>query len=211
MKRLLLSICFATAMGFAVWYGLNPLLTKDANTQNLTQTLSEATLLKGQPPLPEFSLIDTDEHPFSNQSLKGHWTLLFFGYASCPDVCPRALKTISEIYQSFSPEYASLKPRFFFISLDPVSDTPKKMREFLGRFNGEFKGLTGNELEMNKLAKGCRVFSITDPKLNPAGQKVIDHSAMLLLINPQGHLHAIFSPPHQPQHIAKDLEMLTKN
>lgn len=208
LKKLVINASLFIAIAAVIWLGIKPMVNKDAEKQQVKQTLSEATVLQPTFPIPDFSLIDTKGKSFTAQSFKGHWTLLFFGYASCPDICPRALKTISEIYQAFTEQQYTSKPRFIFVSLDPTEDTPNKLSAFLARFNSEFMGLSGQEVEMNKLANACRVHSWTDPKLNAAGQKVIDHSAMLLLINPHGQLHAVFSPPHQPLNIVKDIQRL---
>ncbi len=180
----------------------------EATTRIETLEFAQATVLRPGSLIADFSLQDTMNRPFNLQSLKGHWTLLYFGYADCPDICPRSLTLISEIYQIFSKQDFKNKPRFIFASLNPGRDEGAKLQELLNRFNPEFTGLTGSESEMSKLAESCRVHSWTDPKPNANGKKVIDHSAAVLLINPLGRLQAIFSPPLKPQDIATDIQKL---
>lgn len=210
MKKVILLLTFAVVLASTLWFGINPFLSKKIHAQS-EETFLSATVLKPTQPLGQFSLIDNNGQPFQNLSLKGHWTLLYFGYATCPDVCPRTLNTVSELYGVFADQRQDFKPRFIFASLDPKEDAPEKLAAFLKRFHPEFQGITGDEDEIQKLTKSCRVYSWTDPKPNAAGQKVIDHSAALMLINPHGQLTAIFSPPHSPQNIYKDLQILMKN
>lgn len=185
-------------------------------------SLQAATLLQTPMPLSDFTLMATHGKSFNLQSLKGHWSLLFFGYSDCPDICPRTLNKVSDIYKILSEERMAsndssisatspISPRFIFISLNSTQDNIEKLKSFLSRFDPQFMGLTGDETEINKLAKSCRIYSWTDPKLNSLGQKVIDHSATLILINPKGQIQALFSPPHEPRDIAKDIQSITKS
>lgn len=180
----------------------------EVNTRVESEGFAAATVLRPGSLIADFSLQDSMKRSFNLQSLKGHWTLLYFGYADCPDICPRSLTQIAEIYQIFSKQDFKNKPRFIFASLNPSIDEGEKLRELLSRFNPEFIGITGNESEMNKLSQSCRVHSWTAPKPNANGKKVIDHSAAILLINPIGRLQAIFSPPLKPQDIAMDIQKL---
>lgn len=168
---------------------------------------STATILSAAQPLPPFSLLDTSNQSFTEASLKDHWTLLFFGYAQCPEICPQALATISEAWRGLAQPNA----QFVFVSLDPKEDTPAALKQFLANFNSNFIGLTGEEAEIKKLAQACRIHSWKDPNLNAAGQKIIDHSATLLLVNPQGQIQALFSPPHQSSVLEKELKALMKS
>lgn len=167
---------------------------------------STATVLSTAQPVPNFSLLDTSNKPFTKASLKDHWTLLFFGYAQCPQICPQVLATLTETWRSLSQPNA----QFVFVTLDPKTDTPIALKQFLANFNPTFIGVTGEEAEIKKLAQVCRIHSWAEPNLNAAGQKIIDHSTTLILLNPQGKIHALFSPPHQAEELAKELKVLMK-
>ena len=176
-----------------------------------TPTLTAATEFNNAKPLEKFSLIDTNGSPFSQASLLNQWTLVFFGYTTCLDVCPRTLTTVSNTWKLLPPTLTQHSLRFVFISLDPKTDTPPKLRAFLERFNPHFMGLTGSHEVIQTLSKSVGIFSYEDPNLTKMGTKMIDHSGALLLINPKGQVQALFSPPHQQEAIAKDLEVLIKN
>ena len=209
MKRLVWILLMVLAL-----VGLFFLWNKNTWNQNTPKpappilATESATVLTPSKPLPNFSLQDSNGKPFTQDAFIGHWTLLFFGYADCPKICPTALAIVSGVWRAFPEQSPHPKAQFVFASLDPTSDTPTKLKAFLSRFNPTFIGLTGEASEMSKLTKSSSVYSFTDPEPNIEGQKIIDHSAILLLINPEGRLHALFTPPHQIETIKKDLEAL---
>lgn len=203
IKRVFLTVGLTLAAVFIVWYGVKPILEKNAPPIIMPE-ITTATILKPKNAVTNFSLTDTTNQPFTEKSLLGQWTLMFFGYAQCPEICPKTLITITELWKQVPKDL-----HFLFISLDPESDTVQILRDFLGRFNSEFRGLTGEAAVIQKLAKACGIYSWQDPKVNdPSKPKMIDHSATLLLINPQGQLHAVFSPPYHPEIMAKDLKQI---
>ena len=208
MKRVLFTLALALSGVFGVWYGFS---TPKELSSPASPELDSATVLNPSKPMDPFSLVDTDGKTFTQNALLGHWTLMFFGYADCPDVCPKTLATMSELWNLLPSE--DQKPdalRLLFISLDPKSDTPAKLKAFLMRFHPSFQGLTGDENTIQTLSKACSIYSWRDPKNQEGKPKIIDHSATLLLINPQGRIHALFSPPHQAQKIAEDLRTILK-
>src|SRR5215831_17894628 len=113
MKRLFI---FAFGLMMAcLASGITPLYAEPKAIQ-----LSAATVLSPPKPLEvDFSLQDTSNKPFTPASLKGHWTVLFFGYAQCPEICPQTLAIVSEAWrQKLDPN-----AQFVFVSLDPKTDT----------------------------------------------------------------------------------------
>jgi len=176
----------------------------------LIPTATMATELKHPKPFGRFSLIDTHEHPFTEASLLGKWTLVFFGYTTCFSICPKTLTTISETWKLLPATLTENSLRFVFISLDPEADTPKQLQTFLMRFDPHFVGLTGDKAVIQGLSKSSGIYSYEDPDASQtAGIKIIDHSATLLLINPKGQVQAVFSPPHDKNMLAKELTELS--
>ena len=205
MKKVFV-ILLIIAASIGAWYKFKYFYNKEKLT-SIPKTLAVATELTPAKPVINFSLLDTEGKTFTQDSLLGNWTLLFFGYAQCPDICPRTLATIAQTWQLLSPQTKIDKSlHFVFVSLDPESDSSESLRTFLKRFNPSFVGLTGEENAIQSLSKACNVFSWQDPNTNPNGPKVIDHSATLLLINPQGKIQALFSPPHDKTALVKDIE-----
>lgn len=168
-----------------------------------------ATVLTPSKSLGHFALNSTLDRPFTDQSLFGHWTLMFFGYAQCPKICPQALSMISEIWRSFPDQKPHPQAQFVFVSLNPEKDTVTALKSFVHQFHSEFIGLTGPQTEIVRLSKASGVYSWTDPSQDGSqGPKIIDHSATILLIGPDGRLKALFSPPHEALAIARDLKKI---
>lgn len=206
MKRVFLTVSVTLAAVFIIFYGIKPVLEKNSPPPVVPPEITTATVLKPKNLVTDFSLTDTTDKSFTEKSLLGQWTMMFFGYAQCSEICPKTLMAVSELWKQAPPNL-----RFVFVSLDPESDTVPRLKSFLGRFNAEFVGLTGEEAVIQKLGKACGIYSWQDPnanKNNPNKPKMIDHSATLLLINPEGRLHAVFSPPYHPEAMAKDLQQM---
>ncbi len=110
------------------------------------------------PPLPvtDFSLQTGDDVVFRLSEQKGKIVLLFFGYTSCPDVCPVTLATFKQVYDNLGEN--SQKVRFVMITADPDRDTPDKVAEYVTRFNSEFIGLSGDMKELDSIWKELGVF-----------------------------------------------------
>lgn len=205
MKRVFLTVSLTLIAVLTIWYGVKPVVEKQAPPITIPN-ITTATILKPKNLIADFSLTDTNGKLFTEKSLLGQWTLMFFGYAQCPETCPQTLAIINELWKQVPRDL-----HFVFVSLDPKSDTVQNLHDFLGRFNMNFIGLTGEEAVVQKLGKACGIYSWEDPnanKNNPSTPKIIDHSATLLLINPQGRLHAVFSPPYQAESMAKDLQQI---
>lgn len=214
-RRIFLTLFFSILASALIWYGLNPILTKNEPISTSLPALASGTVLSPAKRIEYFSLQGTaTQKPFTQQDLLGHWTILFFGYAKCPAVCPQSLSIASDLWKRL-PDVLPLgvkdKTQFVFITLDPKSDTIENLKSFLGRFNENFIGLTGADSEINKLAKSCRVYSFEQPTPDEKGQKIIDHTAAFILINPQGRIQALFSPPHDSELIAHDLSTILQN
>jgi protein SCO1/2 len=210
-KRFIFTFIFGLVVTGVTWYFLNPMLT--IKPDHAQAGVSGSTLLVGTELTPHkdmiaFNLQSSENRNFNQESLLGHWTLIFFGYTECPEICPKTLGIMSNVWPQLTKQKPTTPLQFLFVSLDPQSDTPQSLKNFLGKFNPSFVGLTGDTNEVTRLKEHCRIYSYLDPKLNPQGKKMIDHSATILLINPQGKIQALFSPPHEAQSMIQDLNTL---
>lgn len=188
--------------------------------------LRSATALFGEErPLPEFTLTDHFGEAYTRRDLTGSWTLLFFGYTHCPDVCPITLATVAAgvnaaVGAGFGSGAGSgsgaraaildgsdgLPPlRVAFVSVDPERDTPEHLRGYVSVFRDDFLGVTGPHDELQKLTRALGVVYARSPGREAGPDYLIDHSAALLLVNPAGELQAVFTPPHDPDAIVGDL------
>ena len=128
------------------------------------------------------------------------WTLLFFGYTHCPDICPITLATMSASVDAIA-ALGGEAPRIVFVSVDPDRDAPSHLRGYVTTFRDDFLGVTGPHQELRKLTRALGVIYAKD---GDGPSYLVEHSAALLLVNPRGELQAVFGPPHAPDTIARD-------
>ncbi len=170
---------------------------------------SDATLLLLPEPrvIADFSLVDDDGQPFSLERLKGQWSLLFFGFTHCPDVCPSALYDLAQVRKTLArndPEKTN-DLQVLFVSVDPERDTPRQLNQYVNYFDPEFIGVTGPEAQLAPLTLQLGIaYRIEDHE--PGSQQYnVDHSASILLMNPDGQLHGVFPAPHQSDSMAAEI------
>lgn len=166
-----------------------------------------------QPPqaLPPFELRGDDGERFTAADLRGGWTLIYFGYTFCPDVCPMTLAQAAKAGELLAERDAGDDIRYLLISVDPARDTPQRLAEYLSSFGPDFRGATGERGQLDTLSEALGVFyQIHDPE---PGQDyyLVDHSSALLLVNPQAELQAVFTPPFTPAALAKDLQSIKEH
>lgn len=129
-----------------------------------------------------FALIDTSGKTVTDQTYRGKWLLIYFGYTFCPDACPTALNNISVALEKLGPDANKIQP--FFITVDPKRDTPEVMADYLKSFDPRILGLTGSQTQTDSVAKAYRVY--VAPQKSGGDDYLVDHSAYLYLMNPQG-------------------------
>ncbi|CAK0779384.1 protein SCO1 [Gammaproteobacteria bacterium] len=168
------------------------------------------TLLSPPRALSDFALTDTAGAPFTRQSLRGHWTLLAFGYTTCPDVCPTILHTFADIQKRLQERKLSdAMPRFVFVSVDPERDDLVRLKGYLSYFSPTFLGATGPHPALQTLTSQL---GILYQRTGQDAGYLVDHSATILLLDPQVRLKALFSAPHQAEVLVGDLlDILGKN
>jgi protein SCO1/2 len=159
--------------------------------------------------LQAFELIDHTGAAFTLERLRGHWSFLFFGYTHCPDICPTTLNTLNALARTIGtlPAPAST-PQYVFVSIDPERDTPELLAKFVPYFNPTFIGVTGTASTIDMLTKQLSVMHMKIESDRPDNY-LMDHSAALLLIDPQGNLHALMSPPFDTDRMTQDFQKLT--
>jgi protein SCO1/2 len=156
-------------------------------------TLASGTLLAPARELADFSLIDNRGHSFGAQNLRGHWSLMFFGYTNCPDYCPATLTTLAALEKQLRAAN-SVAPQVIFVSVDAKRDTPALLNEFVPNFDPAFIGLTAaSQPAIEAFAKKWGVAVNIETAAN--GNYIVDHSTLIFVIDPAGKLAAILSGP----------------
>ncbi|WDS36456.1 SCO family protein [Pseudoxanthomonas sp.] len=175
-----------------------------------TQTV---TLLPTPRPLPEFSLRQSDGTQLTQGELRGHWTLVFLGFTYCPDVCPTTLAQLAQAQKQWAGLSDTLRPRVLFVSIDPERDTPAKVGEYAHAFHPDTLAATADIPALEQFAKSLSLVFVKAPgehfKENPQDYSM-DHSAQIVVLDPQGRMAGIIQPPFQPELIGSDLLKLTQ-
>ena len=193
-KPLLFGICLLALIagaGLAHWQ------------QAPSYTVSNATVLDYPRPVPELDLIDHEGAAFTNERLQNTWTVVFFGFTHCPDVCPTTMSMLANTMKRIEAENPAAIPQVVMISVDPARDTPEQLKKYVPFFSPDFVGVTGTEAQIASLTEKMGVASRRVP-LGP-DEYTIDHTSALFVINPDGALSALSSSPHLPEVLANDL------
>ena len=188
----LVVVAIAAAAGFLAgrWWPAEP------------PALQASTALFGQErALPEFALTDHTGRAYTRRNFTERWTLLFFGYTHCPDICPITLATMAASVDALA-ALGGDAPRVVFVSVDPERDAPGHLEGYVTVFHDDFLGVTGPHEELRKLTRALGIAYARD---GDGPEYLVDHSAALLLVNPEAKLQAVFGPPHEPDTIARDI------
>jgi len=151
-----------------------------------------AFLLQTPRDMGDFELIDHRGQPFVPASLEGHWTLIFFGFTYCPDICPTTMAFLDQFVQALEGTEVE-DTRVVMVSVDPARDSVEQLASYVPFFNPEFLGVTGEFLDIHRFAT-----ALNTPFRKVPGQDenyLVDHSANVVLINPRGDYHAFFKAP----------------
>ena len=159
--------------------------------------LSSASAAIGGP----FKLIDQNGRTVTDADFKGEPSLVFFGFTHCPDACPTTLLELSDVLQKLGP--ASSKLHVLFITVDPERDDVASIKDYLSSFNPQVIGLTGDPTAIAAVAKEYRVYYKKVP--TEAGDYTMDHTALVYLMDRNGHFVAPFNLRRTPEEAAADL------
>lgn len=155
----------------------------------------------------DFELIDHNNQPFTKANLQGHWSIVFFGYTTCPDVCPTTLAALRQFHDLLRNEdaEAAANLQVVFVSVDPMRDTPDKIAAYVKYFGEDYVGATGEYINIFNLARQLNVaFGYLPGKTEQEYE--VTHSGEMALINPEGDFHGFFKSPPDPQKMLPTFE-----
>lgn len=171
-----------------------------------------ATLLPEGRLLPEFSLTDDENLPFTRDSLRGQTSLVFFGFTHCPDICPATLQQLAsarlKLAEAAPPSAErgnAPLPHIILISVDPARDSPEKLRTYVNYFGDGITGVTGNVDDIRALTDALGIFF---EKSGPGENYTVNHSTAVLVVDRNAELQALFSAPHKVESFVHDVPLL---
>ena len=165
-----------------------------------------ATVLPEPRSLPPLELINQDGRALPAGFFASHWTLVFFGFTQCPDICPTTLATLAQVRAQLAdlPEVA--RPRVLLVSVDPERDPPERLAAYVRFFDPSFLGATGSA---EATAAAAAAFGVPYARVEmPEGGYTMDHGSGLFLVGPGGGLVAYLSAPHEAAIIARDFRRI---
>ena len=166
--------------------------------------LRSGTALPQPRPIGEFELVDQHGRALNRSNFEGHWSLLFAGFTNCPDVCPTTLATLATLKSRLRERKSELQ--VVFLSVDPERDTPTQLAQYVAHFDSSMIGATGAKEQIDRLCADLGLVYLRNP--GAAGAYTVDHSAALVLIDPQARVAAYFRPPHDLDGLEADFAAL---
>jgi protein SCO1 len=131
-----------------------------------------------------FTLVATNGQKISDQTYRGKWVLIYFGYTYCPDACPTALNNISVALEELGPDAGKLQT--FFVTVDPQRDTQEVMTDYLKPFDSRILGLTGTKAQIDDVIKEFHLYVSAEKSEGHGNNYYVSHSSYIYLMDPQG-------------------------
>lgn len=171
-------------------------------------TLKSVRLITPARGLADYRLTLADGGALTPRTLRGHWTIVFLGFTHCPDVCPTTLAELANAQKSWQDIAAEQRPRLLFVSVDPERDTPAVVGRYAGYFHADTLAASGDPAGLANFAQVMGLVYMKVPMDN--GDYTMDHSATLVVLDPEGRQAGLIRPPLAWKDIASDLRQLTE-
>ena len=197
---LILVVAFATGLG--LWLLSQQFGTADIGTKAITRYPAPRAVV-------EFQLTRSDSRALTAADLKGHWNLFFFGFTNCPDICPITLGVLKQVRAQLVQAGAGDQVHIHFVSVDPQRDQLEVLGRYVAYYDPGFIAATGSDEELNRLTRSLGVMYTREPAKD--GQYNVDHSASIVVVDPQARLVGLFRPPLDAAAISADLLTLVRS
>ena len=183
----------------------------------------------------DFSLEDQHGRPFTAQQLQGRWSMIFFGFTNCPNICPLTMVELGQFYRSLlaNPDQDLELPQVIMVTVDPERDDQKALANYIANYHDDFLGLTGDAVQIRAFAEQLYVVVDSAEGREESGQESanevhtadhgaahegheqtassFDHSGHISVISPDGILHAVIRLPHRDQNLVDAYQIITEN
>ncbi len=198
------------ALGLGLWFGQTsePVISGSKNFNKINQYTS-ITQYPQAKVIADFELHESNGETFNLERLRGRWSLLFFGYSQCPDICPTTLSSMAAIYQNLETEFiADDLPNIVFVSIDPERDQLEQLGSYIRFFHPNFLAATGEHSQLEALTRQLGLLYTIEAHDAGVTDYLVDHSSGIVLLNKEGYLHGLLPTPHEVEQISSDLTQL---
>lgn len=206
-RSTLLVLCAALAAGLGLYIAQRHFSSVAKAPAVSQEQLRSVRLIRPPRELAPYQLTRSDGSALGADQLRGHWTIVFLGFTHCPDVCPTTLAELAKAQKAWSSIAVPKRPRVLFVSVDPERDTPAITGEYARFFNTETIAATAAAEPLANFAATMGLVYMKVP-LDEGGYSM-DHSATLVVLDPQGRQAGLIRPPLAWQQIADDLSLLS--
>ncbi len=196
-RNFIVAIVVGTALAAGVFVALRSQAPAEPRT---------ALVLPEPNPVPEFELLDQFGNPIDESVFVGQWDLVFFGFTHCPDICPTTLQVLATAREELAEQGHAELPRIVLVSVDPERDTPPILAQYVDYFGEGNLGITGTLDGITPLTSGLGIWFEKQPA--DGDNYVVDHSAAVLVIDPNGRFSALFGGPHVVANFVHDLPII---
>lgn len=196
-QRLLIVLGLIVAAALGAWWAARFL-----TPQKPPVALVHGTLIAPARALGALDLVDQNGQVFTQARFQGRWSVVYFGFTSCPMICPTTMALLRDLAQQLEPLPTQARPQVILITVDPETDTPPVMGRYVASFNPAFLGLGGTKPALDAVAKQ---FSVAYGR---SAGGAMDHSSTIYVVDPNGALAAVFTPPQTVAAIAEDYRRL---
>ena len=194
-----------------ILFGISGLFTYFQSLPSLLEkkpTLATGKILARPMEIDQFELIDQNNAAFNNKSLEGGWTVVFFGYTNCPDVCPTTIYKLAEIKNVIKEKLPSTDFNTVLVTLDPDRDSAKRLDEYIGYFDETMLGVTGTYENIQSFTSSLSVFY---QRINKEEGYDFNHTASIFIFDKNGSLFATMSPANSIGELTEDFFTILNN
>jgi len=194
-----------------ILFGISGLFTYFQSLPSLLEkkpTLATGKILARPMEIDQFELIDQNNAAFNNKSLEGGWTVVFFGYTNCPDVCPTTIYKLAEIKNVIKEKLPSTDFNTVLVTLDPDRDSAKRLDEYIGYFDETMLGVTGTYENIQSFTSSLSVFY---QRINKEEGYDFNHTASIFIFDKNGLLFATMSPANTIGELTEDFYTILNN
>lgn len=161
--------------------------------------------------LPDFELRDQDNQPFGKAQMKGKWTMMYFGFTHCPDICPVSLQAMAEMLEAIDDADVRNAIQIAFVSVDPDRDTPELLKQYVQYFNPTFIGASAPLAELKKLTSSIGIAHQLEKSSEDQVDYLVSHSGAIIMLNQQAEFSGLFSAPHDALAMARDITKIIEH